>query len=67
MEFARRRLFKEYDMSKENKGKPEETPGQGPPDQPGDPGKPPHQPPGPPHDPPGPPDPPKPPKKREVG
>ena len=47
-------------MSKEEKGKPDQTPGQGPPDQPGGPGKPPHNPPGPP-------DPPRPPKRREVG
>ena len=47
-------------MGKDEKGKPEDTPGQGPPDYPGQPGKPPHQPPGPP-------DPPRPPKRREVG
>ena len=54
-------------MGKEDKGKPEGTPGKGPPDSPGQPGKPPHQPPGPPHEPPGPPSPPRPPKRRDVG
>ena len=48
-------------MANEEKGKPEGTPGQGPPDNPGDPGKPPHTPPGPP------PDRPRPPRDREVG
>jgi len=61
-----RRFIKEHDMSQDDKGKPEGTPGQGPPEQPGGPGKPPHQPPGPPDKVP-PVDPPRPPKHREVG
>jgi hypothetical protein len=53
-------IRKAFKMAKEETGKPEETPGQGPPDNPGDRGKPPHNPPGPV-------DPPIPPKKRRVG
>jgi hypothetical protein len=54
-------------MAKDDKGKPDDTPGHGPPEHPGDRGKPPHEPPGPPHEPPGPPNPPRPPKRRDVG
>ncbi len=49
--------------SNQQQGKPEDTPGHGPPDKPG----PPDRPPGPPDHVPGPPDPPRPPKPREVG
>src|SRR4051812_41935735 len=50
-------------MTEKERGKPEGTPGHGPPDTPGKPDRPP----GPPDRPPGPPNPPKPPKPREVG
>ncbi len=50
-------------MNHDEHGKPDNTPGHGPPDQPGKP----DGPPGPPDHVPGPPDPPRPPDRREVG
>ncbi len=60
----------EPEMAKEQSGKPQDSPGHGPPDVPGKPERPPGPPdhvPGPPDHVPGPPNPPKPPKPREVG